>query len=174
MNEILSSNKPRPGLRFCARFIDNSIFGEIIWGFFVPLKQTPDEVPVAGVIILSLFAWVFVESLLLKTWGTTPGKAILAIDLQSADGRALTFLRCLKRSFGVWFKGMAMGFPIANLVTLYFSWYRLDQTGVSSWDRNNGFAVTHRPITPLRATLVTLLIAGIIALNIMSIAVVSE
>jgi len=56
----------------------------------------------------------------------------------------------LSRSFKVWWRGLAAGFPFINLLTLTHAETDLNTDSITSWDREGGFIVTHEKIGILR------------------------
>src|ERR1700729_2027506 len=92
----------RPWVRFAARFIDTYIFA-LLLGLFFSSAMPKSEI-VFG--FVSLFLWIFVESVLLSSWGTTFGKWLLMVKIADINGHKLTFSIALQRSFLVWFKGI--------------------------------------------------------------------
>lgn len=89
---------------------------------------------ITGVTLLTVFiAYPFVEGLLTRSFGTTPGKRLLNVKmvkrtesapLSDYNGRALS----------AHFLGFAGGFPLFNLYAAWVSWRRFLETGRSSWD----------------------------------------
>ena len=152
-----AKTKGRPWTRFWARMLDYMIFGFVI-GIIAALLNIPmplDQQPFMGMIII--FLWVFVESLLLCTWGTTPGKWLLRSVVRTNEGQKLTLLQSLNRSFGVWWMGVGAGIPIVNLVTMIIASVKLSNHQITTWDRTGHFQVEHQPIGAVRVVLVVLI-----------------
>lgn len=104
-----------------------------------------------------LIAWVFIESLLLSTIGTTPGKWLLKTRLVPPRGASWNYSTALERSLKVWWRGMGIGLPFVSLITLIFARERLMRDGVTSWDRELDLAVAHERIGPARVIAVCVL-----------------
>lgn len=71
-----------------------------------------------------LLGWVLVfaiEPLLLSTWGTTPGKWLLGLELRDGEGRKLSRMEALERLWGVLWKGYGCEIPFYSLYRLYRS-----------------------------------------------------
>jgi hypothetical protein len=111
-----------------------------------------------------VFAWVFIESCLLATIGTTPGKWLFRIRLVARSGSTPDFAAALSRSFKVWWRGIGIGFPLASLITMIVAHRKLSNEGVTSWDRDDGFTVVHERIGPLRAIVAVAFFAGFLLL----------
>ena len=133
-----------PWTRLVARFLDYSLFCLLIllvknlsglqlfkYDHFVPFE---------------FFLWIPVESFLLFSWGTTPGKCFLRTKLEAGRKEKLYFLMALKRSFKVWVRGMGLGISGVNFICLSFAYQRLKLLKTTSWDREDHIQVTHFPI----------------------------
>ena len=96
--------------------------------------------------MLVVFVWIAIETVLLSTWGTTPGKWLLGITLRTRQGGKLDAGAALRRSFNVWLKGLGLGIPIVCLITLAASHKRLTKQGETSWDAGR-HQVRHAPVT---------------------------
>ncbi len=137
----------RPWVRFWARYMD--IFLYIILTALVLSLLSPTLYDVLlnpfGMILL-LFIYVFVEAILISTWGTTPGKWLLSVQLTTQEGKMLTFSDALNRSFLVWFRGLIIGFPLVMILTEIYSYYDLKDKGVTYWDNKLSTKVSHKKI----------------------------
>ena len=151
----------RPWSRFWARMIDYNCLG-IVYGIlfkryymYVPLIFFP-----FFTIILIPLLWVPIESILLWTIGTTPGKCLLKIKLYSRrrryDSNYLTFQQAFRRSICVWFFGMGCGIPILQIITLIIAKIKLNHTGTTTWDKNCHLIVRHSRIGVLRIFIIIL------------------
>ena len=70
-----------------------------------------------------LLGWALLlvlEPLLLSTWGATPGKWLLGLELRDAKGRKLSLRQALSRTWAVLRLGYGYEIPV-------YSWYRLYQ-----------------------------------------------
>src|SRR5690606_39050837 len=102
-SEIITGepSRPKPAqvnplIRLTARLFDYSLFFLVIRfvaGSAVLL------LPLENWITLEFFAWVPFETLLLWTWGTTPGKWLLKTQIQKGFSKRLDFETALRRSF---------------------------------------------------------------------------
>lgn len=147
--------RPRPWIRFWARMIDYSLLyliftfiSSYLGALFLPVQ------PLFGMLIL--FIWIFVETLLIITWGTTPGKWLLCITLRNEFQHKLSFSDALNRSFSVWWLGMGAGLPIVFLITVIVAAVKLSNTGMTSWDRRSNYRVFHGKIGMLRSIIAIL------------------
>jgi uncharacterized RDD family membrane protein YckC len=117
--------------------------------------------------LAAAFIWVFVEALLLSTWGTTPGKWLLGTWVADSMGNRLSFSYALSRSFSVWFMGLGFGLPLVSIITLIASYVKLTREGLTAWDRDGQFAVVHERIGAVRVTVVALLFLVFTALAVL-------
>jgi len=155
----------RPWVRYWARSIDIALIVIIVG---IPLGAVlPDELNnrLVNQLIrfLALTLWIPIEAALTATFGCTPGKALLRVRVSNKNGSNLSFGQALSRSFGVWLGGLGTGLiPLVTLVTCLFAHNRLSKKGVTTWDRDGRFMVTHRKIGIVR----TLIAIGIFAVII--------
>ena len=152
------ASRVNPWLRCIARFFDYSLFF-----FLIHLISYPISLPLHRLLPIEFFAWIPVETLLLASWGTTPGKWLLKTEIKKGHLRRFPFSLALRRSFSVWFRGIGMGIPVINVLCLVSAYYRLKMFQTTSWDRDEGLTVIHHPLPKWRFYLVTgLTIAGMI------------
>ena len=146
-----SGEQVRPWVRYWARMFDFFLFA-FLGGATLGVVYPPIiEIPEILFSILLLFAYAFVEPAMLAGWGTTPGKALLKIRLRNSDGSKLSYTDALSRSFDVFFKGVGIGIPIVQLITLIFAYNRLTKKGITSWDEGGNFKVSHQAIEAWRS-----------------------
>lgn len=166
VNDILAQashcrvRQVRPWVRYFARMADLFLFSLLVGfalGMFYPSVL---NLPSAFLTIIILFVWIFQEAILLANCGTTPGKWFFKIKVRNSRGQKLMFSEALNRSFGVWLKGMGAGAPLLSLLTLLSSRSKLKRDGITAWDEEGGFVVTHGKIGVLRSVVVTVLLLG--------------
>lgn len=157
--QVTSVAQVRPWVRYWARMFDiylAAIVGGLVIGIFSPNAfDKPGSEQILGLIIV--FAWVFIESLLLSTMGTTPGKWFFKTSLIPPSGEKPDFSTALSRSFKVWWRGLGIGFPLASLITLIVAHGKLKKNGITTWDEDIGFTVVHERIGPVRIIVATIL-----------------
>jgi hypothetical protein len=152
-----SGSQSRPWIRWASRIFDLYLFSfltGIILELLYPsaLTKIPDKIWE----VFLIFIYVFVEPVMLCSWGTTPGKELLRIRLRRQNGTKLSYSQALSRSFSVWIKGLGLGIPLVSLFTLVSSYNHLTKKGVTTWDRDGNFSVSHRVISPVRGTIIVL------------------
>lgn len=139
--------KVRPWVRYWARMFDIYAFilaagimlGILSSGFIAKLNAY-----VLGMILV--FAWVFVEALLLSTFQATPGKWLFKTKVSLTSGVPMNFSQALSRSLRVWWRGLGIGFAPVSLFTLITAHLRLTTHGITSWDKDGGFMVKHEKV----------------------------
>ena len=137
-----------PWLRYGARKIDFFLFLPLGASIAIPFLMWA---PTAKLISshdwlfypLIFVPWIFLEALLLSTWGTTPGKALLLIDVRRADGRKLGYGTALIRSIDVFGRGVGLCIPLLSPVMSSFSYYRLKAGHRPVWDQESDLIVQH-------------------------------
>lgn len=115
-----------PWRRYCARLLDWLLYS-LVWSLFLWLVLHVDltapylgtegltrVADMAAAVILMLLA----EPVFLHLFGTTPGKAIFGISVETAEGARLTWTQGLRRTGGILLKGLGFLIPV-------YSWYRL-------------------------------------------------
>lgn len=168
---------PQPWLRFWARMVDYVWFAMLLHlalGSFLPDQKTmlnggPHVQIIAiamGCLTLMLFAPV--EAWCLSRYGTTPGKALLRVQVRRQEGGLPTFHQAMRRALLVYIKGMALGLTVPALFTMSFSRMRLLQTGATSWDHECQTRVEHGEPEVWRYLLLAALVFLMLAVSLMS------
>lgn len=153
-----------PWRRFWARMLDYLIFGFII-GVIIGLFGITISVEIQPYVGMGvIFVWVFVEAILLCTWGSTPGKALLHTRVRTSEGHKLTFMQALNRSFSVWWLGVGAGIPIISLITMLVASVKLSNNRVTTWDRSGHFVIEHGSVGVVRVVICVILFAFFILL----------
>lgn len=163
----LELDRPRPWLRFWARTFDRFWFF-VAFGFaigpFLPASSQDwaDNtllryflVPVMLLIYVPLEAW------LLSSFGSTPGRALLRVQVRRLDGGLPVYSQALRRSFEVYWKGLALGLPFISLVAMLWARQTLLQRGITPWDETNETRVEHGEPEPWRYLVLAGIILGI-------------
>ena len=121
-----------PWRRYWARMLDWNLYS-LLWTVFlvfvlkVNLFRTELLLTVLGN-AAPLGLMLLLEPAFLRGFGTTPGKAILGFRLEHEDGRKLTYLEGLSRTWHVALWGMGLGIPIYSLYR-YFKSYGTCMSG---------------------------------------------
>lgn len=156
----------RPWIRLFARNIDQ-VLSSLPW---IPIVLFIAPGLLSNRILLTCLVVVgspLVNAVLFALFGTTPGKWMLGVVVYDSFGEKLTFKEALWRECDVLFRGMGLGIPLISLVTGGIAYGTLTSTGETSWDRDGGFTVTHRPVSILGGALATVLLVGMVIVNLM-------
>jgi hypothetical protein len=123
----------------------------LLFGFVAGFVYPP-IIKINGLVLgmILLFVYMFVEPIMLSSWGTTPGKALLRIRLRRHDGENLAFSDAMDRSFRVWSSGEGLGIPIVSLIRNYISYRQLLKAGKTTWDSRGNFTYSHQIVGPAR------------------------
>ncbi|MBP9841020.1 MAG: RDD family protein [Simkaniaceae bacterium] len=112
-------------LRAFARALDYLFFYVgIALGIFISPFIVPDVLYLIAALFIPLFFLPF-ETLYLKLFGTTPGKALLGIHLRTKNKEKPSWKQAFKRSFEVAARGTGFGIPFINVICMYFYFKKL-------------------------------------------------
>ena len=158
--------------RLFARLIDYQISALILMGlvlytnllpdFVIKLLQNPNATPQSSVMIQASFSiglWTILEPLVLKLFNTTPGKALLGLQLVCLGSQPKYFTR----SLAVWGVGMGFGIPLVTTFASLIALGKMKVDGRAIWDKWTGFTVEAKPLGGLRRVTVTLVVSLIFA-----------
>jgi len=147
-----------PWRRYWARLFDISfimpIYIILIALFYPRLNYSITRMDsfIGGTLLL-LFYLIFFEPMMLSSFGTTPGKALLGIKIRDLSGNKISYTTGMKRGFLVWLNGMGIGIPLITLFTMIAAYNRLKRNGITSWDEKCGINIIHHRISILRVIL---------------------
>ncbi len=154
------TSEPRPWNRLGARMFDYAFWGIVLALLLSELRGAglvPENYAywlghpfVAPVIITG--TWVGVESLLMASVGTTPGKWLFGCYVQYSISDAYAkremqsqIWRSFKRAFRVWWEGMGCGIPLLAPILIAIAFEKLAQNHESDWDFAQDCLATHAP-----------------------------
>lgn len=155
----------RPWIRLFARNIDQ-VLGALPW---IPVVLFIAPGLLSSRIVLTCLVVVgstLVNAALFALFGTTPGKWMLGVMVRDSIGEKLAFKDALWREWDVLFRGMGLGIPLVSLITGGIAYGTLTSSGETSWDRDGGFTVSHRPVSILGGTMAVVVLVGVIILNL--------
>jgi len=154
------TSEPRPWNRLGARLFDYAIWGIVLALLLAELQGAhivPDRVafwlghPLAAPVVIT-GTWIAVETLLMASIGTTPGKWLFGCYLQFSisdpyaprEVRA-QLARALRRAFRVWWQGVGCGLPLVSPILIAVAYERVTQNQETDWDFAQDCLVTHAP-----------------------------
>ena len=154
------TSEPRPWNRLGARMFDYAFWGIVLALLLSELRGAglvPDEYaywlghPLMAPMIIT-GTWVAVETLLMTSIGTTPGKWLFGCYVQYSISDAYAkremqsqLWRSFKRAFRVWWEGMGFGFPLVAPILIAIAYERLAANHESDWDFAQDCLATHAP-----------------------------
>lgn len=164
-----------PFLRFWARFFDYLLLNLFVWFIFTPPQIPPlpdgidnlfeflrslnelipqeEQVRITMIQGGSLFAWNFIETLLISSFGTTPGKMLFNIRVTRKSGSRLHYMEAMTRSMIVWILGIGIGITFCQIVAMTIALFYLLNKGETLWDQLLKIQVHHRPLGPQKIIL---------------------
>lgn len=162
-------DRPRPWLRFWARMLDYAWFilvFSLVAGPWLP--NDPKKLMNLPLIFqllmdtLALLIYVPLEAWLLSRFGSTPGRALLRVQVRRLDGTLPRFSQALRRSFHVYVKGLALGLPVIYVVAMLWSRITLLHRGATSWDEASETRVEHGEPETWRYVVLVGVVLGIV------------
>ena len=162
------AHEVRPLTRFWARSFDYTLVTVFVWSIsdVVPppelmnadltfadfisrlaeesQKEEHREVAILG--LKALFFWHFLEGILLRFFGTTPGKALFGIKVKNDDGSPVSLLPAIARSFYVYVAGVGFYMFPFSIILMAVGFFRLMTTGKTFWDNHLKMTVEHPPL----------------------------
>jgi DNA-binding transcriptional MerR regulator/uncharacterized RDD family membrane protein YckC len=106
-----------PWRRFFARWIDLALAYQIVHFLIVEvfwIRPVPGTFVNTVIAVLIGIVLVPVEAFLLSRWGSTPGKYVMGMRVESSDGDLLTWQRALQREWAVLRDGMCFQIPLIS------------------------------------------------------------
>lgn len=123
---VLGTDRPEPfpWRRFAARWLDLILCNTLVqlpllWAMLNPNATGYYDVAVQA---LGLLLMLLTEPLLLRLWGTTPGKWLMGLYVENSRGRRPGLGEAFSYTAGVLFYGMAFLLPILRLWRLWKSY----------------------------------------------------
>lgn len=147
----------RPWVRYWARMIDFNLF---FYAYLILMVFVAPRAFMAMplVFIGAIAGGLLVEAGFLSLWGTTPGKWLMQVRVRQHSGEKLTYSSALGRALSVWMRGEGFNIPIVCLFTYLTAYNRLREKGITSWDENKSFVVSHSRIGFFRAFIATVIL----------------
>ena len=145
------------GKRLMARYFDVMSIGMFVAVLVVTLRArsnagveaAADSVPDISLLLWIAFAaMVVLDSVLLATFGTTPGKALLGLSVSKRDGSKLEFGESMQRAVTVFARGCALGIPfLAPFAMIVAAVQTLSADGDAPWDKAQGLRVDSKDVS---------------------------
>jgi TPR repeat protein len=153
---------PRPWVRFFAKWFDMSLMAAPVIAFAPAMFTSGGLEAWLLQIVMGGLAWLLIEPLVLASFQTTPGRALLSTKLIYEKGQQIPLGVAYERTLRVYIKGMWLGLPIVYLFPYFLAYRHLTKQGTTSWDQDGGFEVRHGKISRLRIMLMVLIYTSLI------------
>lgn len=129
-------NRPRPFVRFWARWFDFHLYAVLVFGSMQLLGLNLRGALESPMFMVTwLLPWLLLEAGSVHLWRTTPGKWFLAVEVQKPGGIRLALGEALLRAVRVYILGLGMMLWIFPALAQGFGlWYTL-RFGEAPWDR---------------------------------------
>ena len=123
------------GRRFWARWLDLMVFSTIWWlAMYLAGRDIGAAVRNPWVQLSIYIPWFALEALLIRRFGTTPGKWLLGLRVSNDDGTKLELKASVWRSLRVMVTGVGFGWGILALCCQALSWMTTRWIGKPIWD----------------------------------------
>ena len=106
--------------------------------------------------LLYTFLLLAIDSLLLKFFGTTPGRKLLGIKVKGA--KQLSIAGCIIRALRCWLFGFALFIFPLFIITWIYQYIKIKEDDDTSWDEAAGYRVIYYPVSGLNWCISALLI----------------
>lgn len=100
--------------------------------------------------IVSTIIYPFIEAMLIKSYATTPGKALMGFRVLTEDGKKLSTPISLARAYRCYLLGLGLGIPIVVLATMIHQFGRIEEKGITSWDEALDLTVNTKKVGTVR------------------------
>ena len=151
-----------PVRRFFARELDRSLYCALSVGILslcgVLLHEVRNLAAIVGIFSTALM--VFLEPAFLHWFGTTPGKAILGLAVETEDGGRLSCGEGWSRVWRVLWQGCGLGIPVYALVRQYKCLDASLAGEAMPWD--DGYVYIQRDRRPWRVPVYAAAAAGVL------------
>lgn len=137
-----------PWRRFFARTFDIFMYS-VLWSAFIALVFNVNLTARSNVgnifdTFIAISMMLFFEPFLLHFVGTTPGKLIFGLRIETPDGRRLSYIEGFERTWGVIGKGIGYNIPIYNLIRLWKSYSLCSNYEMLPWDESISYTLKDR------------------------------
>lgn len=126
-----------PWRRYIARMLDYSLFNaavSFVLFFLLRLRPIPDGILETLLSWGLWFVWMPIEALEIHLFGTTLGKWIMGIRMESYNGGRIPYSTALSRVWMVYSVGMGWGIPMYEYWRLYQSYKQHKESADMDWD----------------------------------------
>ena len=162
------SIQPHPWLRYFARGVDLAWYSVILGA--IVCAVAPESINALAASRYDAFwsigviwAWCLVEPIFLSSAGTTPGKWLFGLSLQTRGQWAPSYTTYFERTVRVFVIGMWLVIPLLYLIPVFMSYRRLVATGRTAWDEYLDIDVRHRRPSIMKRVLAVVAFLSVVA-----------
>lgn len=152
-----------PWKRYFAKLID-AVFMIVLWGIicgtlFPVVADLIAIIPIAYApeIILGLI-FVSFEGLITGVFGTTPGKWMFSLYVQSENGEKLPVIKSIVRSISSFAVGMAFGTTAFMYIALLYNYRYVKKIGRTFYDIKNNAVIVSKRFSVIRFVVVLVIV----------------
>ena len=117
---------------------------------------------------LALMLQLLIEPWLLHRFGTTPGKALMGIYIETESGERPTYAQAIARTWKRFWYGLGAEIPILNLVRMWKKGYRpCRNCEPCAWDSENELVCLIHDRKAWRGWIIAAAYAGCVAVNVL-------
>lgn len=142
---------PHPWRRLLARQLDVSLL-TVVWlvlqfqvlGWYLPPSYLENRLQM---LLTGCMAWLillFLEPILLCTWGYTPGKWLLGVQVRQPDGKKLSWTQATERIFLLFWRGQGLNIPAYSFWRNWSSYVDCTEGKPLAWEQESRCTV--RPL----------------------------
>lgn len=146
--EDYSDNDEKAWQRYFARYIDLGMYAIILWiilfqffsfDYFQWIDESFESHITGGIVLgyVPIIAMLLIEPILLTSLGTTLGKCIMRVRITHKQGRYLSYIESLKRTWLMFIYGMGLGIPFYDLYCNYKSYCILEKEDILLWEKES-------------------------------------
>lgn len=139
------SKEIHPIRRFAARILDVTLLHALIqFVMVVLLRVRPwNDAKAIFVRYLSYLIWIPLEAVFIHFWGTTPGKWVLGIRFEAANGGKMHYGAAVFRAFSAAFAGCGLYVPFVEIWRFIKSYQTLKRGESLPWDEETEVIYTN-------------------------------
>ena len=104
---------------------------------------TPDT---AMLLWIAFIALLLLDTALLATFGTTPGKSVLGLRVENLDGTKPSWAQSWNRALLVFARGCGLGIPVVAQVAMFIAGAQTLSAGQAPWDAAQGLRIRSTPV----------------------------
>lgn len=145
--DIWSETSIKPWRRFFARILDIVIFIAVFTVIIFSASQIQQYIAGLSMVAINMVFFIFagvLSAIVIGLTGSSIGKCLFGIKIRNKYHRKLSIKEAFEREARIFVSGEAFGIPLIGTITMLFAYFKLRETGVTSWDSKGGYTVAYR------------------------------